>query len=238
MSIWTAMSEFAGAIVAGGRSLLAAVGGEADATSAPTTAEARKSQTGVAFTMAVVALSAKMAKADGVVLGVEKDAFRRAFPVAPDDVAAIERIFELAQQDTAGYTAYADKVAGALDHDAALLADVLDSLFHIATADRALHPGEDVFLAEVARRFGLSDLAYRAHRARFVVDSDNPYAVLGLDPVASNDDIKARHRKLVRENHPDVFIGRGLPAETIALATRRLAAINEAYRAIAKERGL
>jgi DnaJ like chaperone protein len=238
MTIWKSLTEFAGAAVAGGRGLLATLSAATTGERAPATADVRKAQTGVAFTIAVVALSAKMAKADGVVLGVEVAAFRRAFEIAPEDQASVERVFQLAQQDTAGYTTYADNIAGDLDHDPLLLGDILDSLFHIATADRALHPGEDAFLAEVARRFGFTDAAYRHRRSRFVLDPDSPYDVLGLDPAASDTDIKARHRKLVRENHPDLFIGRGMPPETIALATRRLTAINAAYRIIAKERGI
>jgi DnaJ like chaperone protein len=238
MTIWKSLSDFADAAAAGGRGLLATLGVAATGGGAPATADVRKAQTGVAFTIAVVALSAKMAKADGVVLGVEVAAFRRAFEIAAQDQASIERVFQLAQQDTAGYTVYADNIARDLDHDPILLGDILDSLFHIATADRALHPGEDSFLAEVARRFGFTDAAYRHRRSRFVLDPNSPYDVLGLDPAASTIDVKARHRKLVREHHPDLFIGRGMPPETIALATRRLTAINDAYRRIAKERGL
>lgn len=243
MSIWTKLSDVAGTVVSGGKGLLAALGVETGGAksgqaSAPATADVRKAQTSVAFTIAVIALSAKMAKADGVVLGVEIDAFRRAFPIAVSEAAAVERVFALARQDTAGYTAYADKIANELDHDPVILADVLDSLFHIATADRALHPGEDAFLAEVARRFGMSDAVFRFHRARFVIDVDSPYDVLGLDPAVSDEALKVRFRKLVRENHPDLVIGRGLPAEMVALATRRLTAINDAYRAIETERGL
>jgi DnaJ like chaperone protein len=238
MTLWKSLIDLAGVTAASGRGLLATLGGTASTSRVPATGDVRRAQTGVAFTIAVVALSAKMAKADGVVLGVEIEAFRRAFQIAPEDLASVERVFQLAQQDTAGYAAYADSIARDLDRDPVLLGEILDSLFHIATADRALHPGEDAFLAEVARRFGFNDAAYRHRRSRFVVDPDSPYDVLGLDPAASDADVKARHRKLVREHHPDLFIGRGLPPETIALATRRLAAINDAFRAIGKERGL
>ena len=54
----------------------------------------------------------------------------------------------------------------------------------------------------------------------------------------SNAEIRAQYRKLVADNHPDKLIGRGVPAEFVDLATRKLAAINAAYDSIAKERGL
>ena len=62
--------------------------------------------------------------------------------------------------------------------------------------------------------------------------------MLRLGPEATNAEIKAQYRQLVTDNHPDKLMGRGVPAEFIDIATRKLAAINAAYDAIAKERGL
>jgi DnaJ like chaperone protein len=235
MTIWQRISDMAAVVSDGGKSLWSVLQG---GTNVPATDDVRRAETSVAFTMAVIALSAKMAKADGVVLGIEKSAFYKAFRVADADSENVERIFRLAQQDIAGFELYAEQIARGLDGDQRLLSDVLDCLFHIATADRAMHPGEDAFLAEVARRFGLTDSQFRHRRAQFVVDQSSPYDVLGLDPAVSDQDLKKRHRKLVRENHPDLMIGRGLPPETVAMATRRLVAINAAYRTIAQERRL
>ncbi len=61
--------------------------------------------------------------------------------------------------------------------------------------------------------------------------------MLGLDRDADDATVKARHRALVAEHHPDRALARGLPAEAVAIATRRLAAINAAYDRIVQERG-
>lgn len=188
--------------------------------------------------MAVIALGAKMAKADGVVSPVEVAAFHQAFKTPADEAHNVARVFELAQKDVAGFETYASQVRDLLGGDPQLLRAVLESLFHIASADRALHPGEDAFLHTVAERFGFSESAYRHVRAQFVEDAGSPYDVLGIDPSASDEQVKARHRKLVRENHPDLVVGLGLPDEMIAVANRKLAAINAAFSVIAKERGL
>jgi len=192
----------------------------------------------IAFTMAVIALGAKMAKADGVVSPVELEAFHQVFRTPAEERRHVDQVFELAQRDTAGFDLYADQIRDLLDGDPRLLRDVLESLFHIASADRALHAKEDAFLKSVARAFGIGDSTYRHIRAQFVEDSGEPWEVLGLDPSTSNDDLKARHRRLVRENHPDLLAGRGLPAEMSEIANRKLAAINAAYSVLAKERGL
>jgi DnaJ like chaperone protein len=244
MTVWRRLSELAASVTAGGSSLatILARDGSTITGSSHSAVQAGGAQpspqTSVAFTMAVIALSAKMAKADGVVHGVEVDAFHRAFQVAAGEQANVDRLFKLATQDIAGYEAYASQIARLLDHNNRLLGDVLDVLFHIATADRALHPGEDAFLGHVGSLFGFSPAEYRHARARFVHDPTSPYDVLGLDPTVGDAEVKSRQRKLVREHHPDLVIGRGLPPEMVDVATRKLAAINEAYSAIAKERGL
>jgi DnaJ like chaperone protein len=192
----------------------------------------------VAFTMAVIALGAKMAKADGIVSPIEVEAFYQVFKTDAADAVHVAKVFELAQRDIAGFETYATQIRGLLGGDELLLRSVLESLFFIASADRALHPGEDHFLKTVAARFGLSDSTYRHVRAQFVEDDGAPYDVLGLDPSVSDADLKVRHRKLVRENHPDLLMGRGLPPEMIEVANRKLAAINAAYATLMAERSL
>jgi len=228
MTIWQRITGLASALGEG----------KAVAHSAASAASAKDGRATVAFTMAVIALGAKMAKADGVVSPVEVDAFHQVFKTPASEAANVAQVFELAQRDVAGFEAYAIQVRELLNGDSLLLRDVLESLFHIASADRALHPGEDTFLKVVASAFGLSDSTFRHVRAQFVEDAAAPYDVMGLDPSVSDDELKARHRKLVRENHPDLLSGRGLPPEVIAVANRKLAAINAAYATLAKERDL
>ena len=195
-------------------------------------------QKDIAFTIAVIALSAKMAKADGVVSPPELKAFAEVFRFAPEEAGNVERVFNLAKQDVAGYEAYADQIASLLEDDRKLLQHVLEGLMYVAAADGILHPKEDEFLEAVATRFGFTDSEFRFFRARFVIDNANPYDALRLSPGATDAEIKAQYRKLVRDNHPDRLMANGVPAEFIELATRKLAAINEAYDTIAKERGL
>ena len=76
-------------------------------------------------------------------------------------------------------------------------------------------------------------------KARHVVASKrNPYEVLEIEPSVTNEALKAQYRKLIADNHPDKLMARGVPKEFIAIATEKVATINEAYEAIAKERGL
>ncbi|HWB46705.1 MAG TPA: TerB family tellurite resistance protein [Hyphomicrobiaceae bacterium] len=230
MTVWQKISGFASAIGDAGGSLLSELGSVLGL--------GREPQNDIAFTIAVIALSAKMAKADGMVSPLEVEAFRRVFQASPDEAANVERIFNLAKQDVAGYEAYAGQLARLLEGDRKLRQDVLEALLFVATADGVLHPKEDEFLRTVAARFGFSESEFRFFRARFIVDKASPYDVLRLDPTASNTEIRAQYRKLVADNHPDKLMGRGVPKEFVEIATRKLAAINAAYDTIAKERGL
>ena len=233
MTVWQKISGTVATIGAGGSAVLQHLSGLGSSER-----DAATPDLGTSFTIAMIALAAKMAKADGVVSTVEVEAFHRLIKTPPADAANVERLFRLAQQDVAGFEAYADQIRHLMRDDHRLLRDVLESLFHIASADRAIHPAEALFLKTVAHHFGLSDSEYRHVRAHFVEDQSSPYDLLGLDPATSNEDLKARHRRLVRENHPDLAIGRGVPREMIDAATRKLAAINSAYATICKERGL
>ncbi len=192
---------------------------------------------GVVFTIAMIALAAKMAKADGAVTDDEVQTFHRLFRVPPHELGAVNRIFRLAQQDTAGYEAYAGQVAKMLVGNPALLEDILDGLFEIAKADGVFHPGESAFLERVAEIFGFTQGEYRRIRAAHIgPDKGDPYVILGVAFDASDDEVKATYRMLVRENHPDKLIARGVPEEFIRLATDKLAVINAAYDRIEKER--
>ena len=194
----------------------------------------------VAFSIAMIALSAKMAKADGVVTVDEVAAFERLFDIPADERRNVARVYDIAKTDVAGFEGYAMQLAALCDGDEAncpLLIDIVDGLFHIAKADGVLHEAELAFLARTSEIFGITDDRFETIAARHVDDQlggegPNPYAVLGVAPDASMADIRRRYRELVSEAHPDRAIARGLPEEFVAIATERIAAYNDAMQRI------
>lgn len=192
----------------------------------------------VIFTTGLVALSAKMAKADGVVLQAEVEAFERMVDVPPEEHANVLRLFRLAQETTLGFEAYAQQIATAFADEPKLRENVVDGLFAIATADGAVHQDEFGFVRQVATILGFSDTDFERIAARHVEDAADPYLVLGADRAMSDEAIKRHYRKLAADNHPDREIARGLPPEAVEIATKRLAAINAAWDRVAAERGL
>lgn len=193
----------------------------------------------VAVSVAIIALSAKMAKADGVVSEKEVTAFREIFEFPPDQAKNVARLYNLARQDVAGFEAYAEKLAGLCSTCAAncpVLEDVLDGLFHIAKADGLVHEKEMAFLARVAQIFQMSEERFEQISARHVSIGRDPYKVLGVSRSDDFPTIRRRYHGLVHENHPDRLIARGVPEEFQAIANERMAALNAAYAAIEKER--
>jgi DnaJ like chaperone protein len=194
----------------------------------------------VAFSIAMIALSAKMAKADGVVTQDEVRAFQQIFAVPADEARNVARLYDIANKDIAGYEAYAEQMAqmcGSGRENCVMLTEILDGLFYIATADGVLHEREGDFLRRIAEIFKIDDTHYRSILARHVNLGDaDPYLVLGIERGLPFEEVRRHYRQLVADNHPDRLIARGVPEEFIAVATARLAAINAAYETI--ERGL
>jgi DnaJ like chaperone protein len=190
----------------------------------------------VAFSVAMIALSAKMAKADGVVTQDEVRAFQQIFAIPASETRNVARLYDLAKQDVAGFEAYAQRMARLCredNPDGLLLEDVLDGLFHIAKADGLFHDGENGFLRRVAEIFEVSELRYEALLARHIdMGSTDPWRVLGVERDLPFVEVRRHYRQLVAANHPDRLIARGLPEEFIAIATSRLAAINSAFETI------
>jgi len=201
----------------------------------------------VAFTTAVIVLSAKMAKADGRVTRDEVDAFKQLFHIEPEDVPTVAAIFDEAKESAEGFEPYAEQIGEMFKGDWNLLEEIIGAQFHIAKADGVIHPGEIEYLRKVALLFGFSERDFDRLQTIYLggwkgqggrsVRADDAYAILGVSKDASESAIKKAYRDLVRENHPDTLMAKGMPEEFIELANEKLAKINDAYDRIKKARG-
>lgn len=188
------------------------------------------------FTTAFVSLAAKMAKADGVAVLAEEEAFVRFLELKPEDVGNVRRLYALAKTNTAGFEIYATRIARLLAKEPSLKINVLECLLYVACSDGVLHPAEDTFLRTVAEKFGVAGADFKRLRAMFVHDPHCPYDLLGLSPDATLVEVKARYRYLVAHCHPDRLMASGAKAAIVKAATAKMAAINVAYGTIMKER--
>lgn len=248
MSIWGKILGGAAGFAIGGPlgALAGALAGHAvdrlagPCTPAGTDEEAEAATQTIAFTIGVIALAAKMARADGVVKRVEVDTFKRLFRVPPEELDNVGRVFDLARRDTHGFEDYARQIAALFEDRHAVLEELLDSLLMIAEADDELHDTEVEYLRAVARIFGFAEADFErilaGHHVAGTPDGSDPYQVLGVSRADDEAAVKAAHRRLMREHHPDRLVAQGMPQEFIDLATQKVALINAAYDRIRRER--
>ncbi len=232
MSIWTQLGDFLSGIAVDAFSSVI----EAVRTVFEGDPETRRQ---VGFSVAMIALSAKMAKADGIVTDNEIKAFQEIFDIPADEFNHVSKLYNLAKQDVAGYHVYAKRIRRLFPEDPFILEDVMNGLFHIAKADGLFHENEMLFMDDIAEIFNIKGREYQRIRLRHMEPEDgNPYILLDADSHWGNDELKSHYRKLVNENHPDRFIARGLPVEFVSIANDRLAQINQAWAIIKLEREL
>ena len=131
MSIWTRISDALSALAAG--ESLAVV---FEKLRTPP-------ERSVAFTIAVIALGAKMAKADGMVTRNAVSAFREVFYIPQEAEENAATVFNMARTDVAGFEEYAGTVARMFDETHTTLFDLMEGLIVIAVADGEYHPAED-----------------------------------------------------------------------------------------------
>ena len=184
----------------------------------------------IGFTIAVIALSAKMAKADGLVKPEEVRAFKQIFHIPESEEKNASRVFNLARQDVHGFKTYAKQIAKMLSSNKKMLEYLTEGLLHIATSDGEYNSAEDLFVEEVAKIFAIEPSVLGTLKSRYIQsDESNPYTVLGASPSWTVEKIKSHWKTLVLESHPDRLTARGLPKEAINLANCRLVAINKAW---------
>ncbi len=190
-----------------------------------------------AFTTAVTALGAKLAKADGSAQAGEYDTFSVVFQSEPASSHNIRRLYDLARQTTRGFESYAKRLAKRYRGCPRLLEDVLDGLFHIASADGAVTADELDYLERVSGLFGQSPLVFRRIKATHLgAANDDPYVVLGVAHDVSDETLRVAWKAQLSEAHPDRARARGLPAEFIEVAESKAAAINAAFDTAMRER--
>lgn len=234
MRIWDRIVEGAARLAAG-----EAIGSLLGLTSPPADDGAHPGLRQIGFTIGVIALGAKMAGADGEVSDAELEAFRNFFQVPPGEEKNVERFFNLAKRDVAGFETYARQLVELFPDAPEILENVLEGLFEIAKADGNIDAKEADYLAKVARLFGLDSARFeRAKAAALGIVECEPCIILGIDPLATDEQLREAWLRQVRANHPDRLIAQGLPEEAIASANRKLAVINDAYDRLRRERGL
>ena len=187
------------------------------------------------FAIALIILTAKLAKADGHVSKEELVAIKNKLKIPEHEIGQVGKIFNKAKEDALGYEPYAKQIAQIYKSNPVVLDEVINILFYIAEADSNVSNSEIAMIKNIAKIFGLSDSQFEGIKeSRKSSDKLNPYVVLGCDP---NDDfttIRKKYLLLSKEHHPDILVSKGVPQEVIEESKKKMRAINSAFDQIEK----
>ena len=190
----------------------------------------------IGFTIGVIVLSAKMAKADGKVTEDEIRAFKEKINVPDSEIKNVAKLWDQAKKTTDGFQIYARQIANLLEKNSSVLEELLKLLIIIALADGKITIPEIKYLKEVGNIFGFSEKDFeRIYSSKSGVSSD-PYQILGVSRDASIYEIKQKWKQLAINHHPDRLISQGIPEDLIHKSTSRLKEINNAWDTIQNKR--
>ncbi len=183
----------------------------------------------VNFTIGVIALSAKMAKADGVVSCQELDAFKKGLIINKSELKNVEKVWNFAQQSVHGFESYARQLAKLFKPSSSILENLIHLLFSIAISDGEITTKETEFLKKVSDIFGLDEKQFNLLREIYSNDNNNPYTVLQSNKNDPIDKINKRRISLLKKHHPDVLISKGQPLEFVEKNNHYVKIINRSW---------
>jgi DnaJ like chaperone protein len=189
----------------------------------------------IGFTIGVIVLSAKMAKADGKVTKEEIIAFRKKVNVPINEIKNVGRLWDQARQTIDGFEIYAQQIANLLEKKSPVLEELLNLLLFIAKADGIISPEEISYLKKVSIIFGFLENDFERIYSSNMGNHMNPFQVLGVSEDTPIKNIKNKWKILAINHHPDRLIAKGMPEDFIEKSTTRLQEINNAWDIIQKK---
>ena len=194
-----------------------------------------------AFFIGAFSMLAKLSQADGRVSQAELTSIEKfmAFDLNlnRESQTVAMNIFQAAMASPGTFQDFATQFYERFRFQPQLLDVMLDILLRVSIADGTLSEVEERLILSAKSIFSISDSHYVTLKSKYIKDDDKYYNILGITRNDSNEAIRTRYRKLVKEYHPDMIASKGLPEEFTKLAEDKFREIQEAYDRIRKERG-
>ena len=191
------------------------------------------------FNVTLLVLSAAVMKADGGVKKSELDYVKRFFLQNFGQERTENYIKMLREILNKDYNIYdvSRQVGQYMEYSSRL--QLLHYLFGIAAADGNVSNPEIDVIHTISLYMGVTDPDYQSIKAMFVREinaTDNAYKILGIDPNATDEEVKKAYREMAKKNHPDLVSNLG--EDVRQAAEKKFQEINQAYEVIKKQRGI
>ena len=188
------------------------------------------------FNVTLLVLSAAVMKADGNVRKSELDYVKRFFLQNFGQERAesyIKMLREILEKD---YNLYdvSQQVGRYMDYASRL--QLLHYLFGIANSDGRISQEELDVINTISDYMGITNSDFQSVKAMFIKETDSAYKILGIEPSATDEEVKKAYREMAKKNHPDLVSNLG--EEVREAAEKKFQEINAAYEAIKKQRGM
>ena len=212
-----------------------------------------REQAQMVFFVGAFSMLARIASADGNVSVNERrkieEFIRRDLKLDPRSQAVAMQVFETALNNQSSFEQLAVQFYQNFRTNRQLLELMIDIFYRVSSADGAISSSEEVLIRQAGSIFQFSADEMRLFRRRYSGSSGSSaaasaggaprsYAVLGVQPTATDAEIKRAYRKLVSEYHPDKIASKGLPEEFITFASDKFREIQAAYEDLRSSRGL
>ena len=220
-------------------------------------------QAQVTFFVATFSMLGKMANADGQISDSERNTVIRFMNddlrLSRQDQDFALRIFDTAAVSAESFEKFAEQFYQYFSGQPQMIEMMMDILVRVALADGILSDKENQFIAQAAvcMRYPAGNVDYLKTKYGYRQNQESSrnyssgsssggsgsslaaaYSVLGCSASDSDETIKAKYKKLIKEYHPDVIASKGLPEEFMKFATEKFDQIQKAYEAIKKVRNL
>ena len=188
----------------------------------------------IGFTIGIIVLSAKMAKADGKVSIEEIITFRKHVSIPEKDINNVGRLWDQAKKSTDGFEIYALQLSRLFKPKSAVLEQIIHLLFNIAISDGKITNDENLYIKKVGNIFGFNDKDFNIISSNYSTNVLDPYQILGVEKYYTLKQINQKRLKLIKENHPDKLLAQGLPNEFVQNSLTKLKTINNSWEQIKK----
>ena len=189
------------------------------------------------FEVSLLLLSSFVIKADGKIDPRELDFVRSYFVkmYGKDRANHAFRLFKgIIKNEAISPRQICLQIQHQMQHAARL--QLMHYLFALAKADEIVTSEELDMLHKIAGYLNINPRDFESIKAMFYSDSQSAYKILEIEKTATDQEVKAAYRKMVKKHHPDKL--RHLGEEHLKGAQDKFLKIQEAYEQVKKERSL